>query len=93
LRVLFILQADFIDEFRIGAELLPQTDGPRLRIRLGIIHRYFDFEMSKIRPPDLLTEFGGVGNDAAIPVDPQAIAKSDAIDDEPCARPRGRGVP
>jgi hypothetical protein len=38
LSVFFVFQTDFVDELRIGPELLPQRDRPRPRIRFGILH-------------------------------------------------------
>ena len=46
LKVLLILQTDFFDQFRVHDEAFLDRNGPRLRVRLGIIHGDPDDEVS-----------------------------------------------
>ena len=55
--VFFVFQTDFVDELRIGPELLPQRDRPRPRIRFWDPPRHLDFKMPKVRAPNPLTLF------------------------------------
>src|SRR5207247_2340325 len=74
-------------EFRIDCDLLFQRHRPWLRVRLGIVDRDFDLEVSEIGPADSLSDFGVRCEDASIPVDPQVVAKTDRVDDERIALP------
>src|SRR5436305_1735748 len=61
LKKLFVLQADFVNQFRIHDDALLQGDGPWLCVRLGIVHGNLDFKMPEIRPSHLFADFGGFG--------------------------------
>src|SRR5689334_15320909 len=93
LRELLVLGTDFIDELRVGSELLPQCDSPRFRIGFRIIHSDFEFEMAEIGPSDPLTNFCGLGKDTAVPIDPEVVTKSDRFDDQCVPGPRGCRIP
>src|SRR5689334_19931036 len=56
LRELLALGANLVDQLGVWRELLPQCDGPRLRVRLGIVDGYFDVEMTKVGTTDPLTD-------------------------------------
>src|SRR5687768_5849346 len=88
----FALGADFINQLSVRGELLTQGYRPRLRIGLGIVHRHLDLEVSEVGPPDSLTHFRGTCDHAAAPVDPQVVAKSDAVDHQRVTVPGGRRV-
>src|SRR5918993_1087017 len=83
---------NFVNQLGIRGELLTQSDGPRLRIRLWIVDGDLDFEVSEVGPPDSLTHLCGPRNHAAVPVDPEVVAKSDAVDHQRVAVPRRRRI-
>ena len=83
---------DFIDEFGIRGELLPQGHRPRLRVGLWIVDRDLDVEMSEVGSPDSLTNLCAFGNHAAVPIDPRVIAKSDGVDHQRVVGPGGRRI-
>src|SRR5688572_27213182 len=84
--------AHFVDELRVGSELLSQSDGPRSRIRLRIVHCHLDLEMAEVGPANALAELGRPRDHAAIPVDPDVVAKSDRVDHQRIVGPHGRRV-
>src|SRR5438093_9374093 len=49
---LLVLQADLVDKLSVERDLLPQRDGPRLRVSLRVIHRHSDFQVPVVGPAD-----------------------------------------
>jgi hypothetical protein len=64
LREFLSFGTDLVDELRVGGKLLPQRDGPRLRVGLGIVDRDLDVEMSEVRSPDTLANLGRLREDS-----------------------------
>src|SRR4029079_7292904 len=93
LRELLALETDFVNEFGIRRELLSQGHRPRFRIRLGVVDRDLDLEMSKVGSADSLPNLGRLGNHAAVPVDPRVIAESNRFDHQRVIRPRAGRIP
>src|SRR5574339_97468 len=91
-RELLAFGADLVDELGIRGELLAQGHRPRFRIRLGVVDGDVDLDVPEVGPPYSLTNLAGAGNHAAAPVDPQIVAKPDAVDDQRVAVPGGRRI-
>src|SRR5687767_11407334 len=89
---LLVLETDLVDDLRVGDDLLAETDGPRPRVRLGVLHRHFDIEMTKVRTSDPLADLAGTRQRTAAEVEPQVVAKTDGVDDERIAFPSADGV-
>src|SRR5687767_9794204 len=90
---LFVLETDLVDDLRVRDHLLAETDGPRPRVRLGVVHRHFDIEMTKVRTSDPLADLAGTRQRTAAEVEPQVVAKTDGVDDERVTLPATDRVP
>src|SRR5688572_31726574 len=60
---LLVFQADFVDQVCVQDDLLFQRNGPRLRVRLGIIDGDLHLEVSEVRPADLFSNLCRLGYD------------------------------
>src|SRR2546426_1219448 len=75
--VIFLaLEAELVDQFRVGFETLRQVDGEQLRVDLRIVNRQLDLECPEVRPPNLLGHLRGVAHRAAPGVGPQIVAEA-----------------
>lgn len=86
-RKLLAFGANLVDELGVRRELLPQRDGPRSGVRLGIVDCHLDLQVTEVGTPDLLTKLRGLRDHAAVPVDPKVVAESDAVDHHGVAGP------
>src|SRR5881397_366064 len=86
---LLALQADLVRKFGVERDLLPQGDGPRLRVGLCVVHGHPDFEVPVVGPADPLGHRGCFRYHATVPVDPDVVAEAFRGDDEGVALPGG----
>src|SRR4249919_566042 len=47
--ILLALEAELVDEFRVGLDALRQADGERLRVDLRVVDRQLDLERPEVR--------------------------------------------
>ena len=71
-----VFPADELDQFIVGHQTLVRSYGPRLGIRLGIVHRHFDLKSPVVGPADALRHMSFVGHRAAVFIDPRVIQEA-----------------
>src|SRR4051812_5899721 len=84
---LLVLVADELDHFVFRRQPLRDPHGPRLGIRLRIVHRDVDPQCSVIHPRETLGQLQLVGERAAVDVEPPAVAEPARLDDQRVALP------
>src|SRR5207249_2292746 len=80
----------FADEFnQLGIEhdTLIDFDGPRLRVRLWIVHGDRDFQASIVRPLETLGHFRGIAERAPADIKPLVVGEAGRFDDKGIAFP------
>src|SRR5690242_5329539 len=88
MRIVFaVLLANELDQFRVEHDPLVNRDGPRLGVGLGIVDGDLDFQMSEIRTPETLDDPAGLGQRAALYIQPAHIFEVRRLDGERLAFP------
>src|SRR6267154_4899818 len=93
--VLLVLQANIIQQLRIGCKDLRNLDGPRLRVGLRIIDRELDFQRPVVRAPESFRDPGVFRERTAPGIEPQPVAETGSLHDQsiPFPFPRRVAVP
>ena len=63
--IFFALEAELVDQLRVGLKVLRQVDGERPRVDLGIVDRQLDLERAEVRSAELFGHLPGVVSAAA----------------------------
>src|SRR5436309_6940651 len=77
--VLFVFQANVIQQLRIKHDEVVELDSPWRRVRFRIVDGDFDFHLAVIYTPEPFGDFGGICHRAAVPVQPHSVLKAGCL--------------
>ena len=86
-RVSLVVEAVIIQKLGVEHDELMECDGPRVRVRFGVIDGEFDLETSVVDSPEPLGDLRGIGHGAALAVEPGSVAEADGVGDQGVAIP------
>src|SRR5215471_12503663 len=92
LRRSLVLVANELDQLLIERELVAHANREGLRVRLRVVDRHVDLEVTVVRSPPPLGHLALRRHRAALNVEPHIVAETDRLDDERIAFPVTDGV-